>query len=645
MKSKKKNIIITSIGIILLLIAIVGASYAYFQASIGSGSTTPVTVEAGTIDSLVFDTGNPITLEANQDNFASGQGNRSGSTTASAILTANNQASSAVTYTYNVYLNITENTYVKTGSSAELVLRVTDPNTGNLVSIPDLTQVTVGGVTGYDITEEDGLITIASNYAISTSTTKTDTWNIYVYFVNLGTDQSDNAGAYFEGLIQITRETYATTAFTENCSAGQALNNCIVSTYTTDGANNLYYHSVGKTLSAEDGSYRYAGGPASDTSPYYYITAEHNGGTASSIFNLRYNDQLLQAMTLMVQRGLITVSGEYNNIINVTNGGQYDISNDEEKTLAIYDMISLGYIVPREGTEPNNYICFSLNNGVCDYDSLYRIIGVIPVTLSDNTTQNLVKVIKADYANSNVLGTGGGYSGSYAVQSPWLTYRGSKTNVDAYYLNQSNSVTINNIPTLNLWSNSPLNTNNFMYYIYDYLSSDLMNLIAFVKWQVGGNTQDIFDAYDENTNERTGNAKTTYTNEIVSPNPGTCGNNTYTNLGRIGLMYMSDYAYANSDWTARISSSEIGANNWLNLGYDEWTITRDASVYLYTSDNENPSCKDMYSIANGYLFPRVLDGSSQTESSMIAVRPAFYLVGTTTYQSGSGTYSDPIRIN
>ena len=540
MKSKQK-IIITSIGIILLLIAIVGASYAYFQASIGSGSTTPVTVEAGTIDSLVFDTGNPIEIEANQTNFASGQGNRSGSTTASAILTANNQASSAVTYTYNVYLNITENTYVKTGSSAELVLRVTDPNTGNLVSIPDLTQVTVGGVTGYDITEEDGLITIASNYSISTSTTKTDTWNISVYFVNLASDQSDNAGAYFEASIQITNGNYSTTVIEDACSQGDLLRSCIVSSYTQDGDNGLYYHSVGKTTSAEDGSYRYSG----------------------------------------------------------------------------------------DSSEVDNYVCFGTTEATCDFDHLYRIIGVIPVTLSDGTTtQNLVKLIKSDYANSDLLGTNGDYKNTTYSASSYSNYNGSHSTINRYYWNKSNPEMVNSKSVYNLWRLSQLNTINLnTNFLSTYLGNTWNSKIAEVEWQVGGAASIAIVGV---------NAKSIYNYEIVNPNPSDYGNNEYTYNAKVGLIYVSDYAYANSDWTILSNNETIGtSNNWIYNGLYELTITRNS-----TSAYNNES----YIIASSGTI-RSFDVRTSSANGNRAVRPVFYLNSGVTYQRGSGTISDPIRIN
>ena len=52
------------------------------------------------------------------------------------------------------------------------------------------------------------------------------------------------------------------------------------------------------------------------------------------------------------------------------------------------------------GADPNNYVCFGSNAEVCPEDNLYRIIGVF---------DGQVKLIKNDYANSDLLGINGDY--------------------------------------------------------------------------------------------------------------------------------------------------------------------------------------------------------------------------------------------
>ena len=783
----KKKIIMTSIGIVLLVAALLGASYAYFSASLANGSTTSVSVTAGTLDSLVFNTGNPITLIANQDNFTSGKGNLTGSTTASATLTANNKATSAVTYTYNVYLNISENTYTKTGDSAELVLRILDPNTGNLVSIPSLTQVTVGGVTGYDITESSGTLTLASNYSISTSTTKTDTWQISITYVNLSYDQSDNVGASFTGTIEITKgqSLMASLDFNNICTQGQALNSCITSAYISDGVSNLYYHSSGKTVTAEDGSYRFVGGDGSYRTEHYikssnnsyyladssqseafieelisydlvllngtdltlllngsqynissgintfanslynkgyinivqgvYIPAQYNSGTDSDpVIDLDDPNELLTAIGLLTSNSLATLNG---NTLTVNNQ-QYDLTDDNEKEQLFSDLMALGYIDRRqygyvpaeynggidsgyysesdvsdflallvedhlirvsgqtaeiinrytydisssEGVESalntlinkgyvgthsvlpgvNNYVCFGTSDTHCDYNYLYRIIGVIPTTLSDGTTvQNLVKLIKAEPAD--VSNFGGFYGSDCSRSSSTAYYNGPQSSdfIICNWNNSDNKIHINDSDVYNLWRLSLIN-NTYLNdkYLNNHLGNTWNSKIANVQWKVAGNNGNTLFGYNSNTSQYEGTAKTVYTNEIVSPNAGTYGNNESTYNAKVGLMYLSDFIYAGTDgyngtavWGSQDGVFTIvgNSNNWMHNGVKEWTITRH-------SDPNNVFV--VYD--SGIIFVAASTGTSGGTNN---VRPVFYLNNNITYQSGSGSYADPIRIS
>ena len=52
----------------------------------------------------------------------------------------------------------------------------------------------------------------------------------------------------------------------------------------------------------------------------------------------------------------------------------------------------------------NNFVCFGTDDSVCPYDNLYRIIGVF---------NNQVKLIKWDFANSNLLGAVDNYNAKY----------------------------------------------------------------------------------------------------------------------------------------------------------------------------------------------------------------------------------------
>ncbi|MBO7080048.1 MAG: hypothetical protein J6W64_09610, partial [Bacilli bacterium] len=226
---KYKSYII--IAVITLLIIVIGFTAAYFQAQVGSGATANVTVTTKTTDVLTFSKGNDINITATQANFGSGSGNKTGSTTASATLLANNDTNSA-TQTYNVYLLITNNNFVYTTdptNTPELMLTITNPNNQSVTSLTGLTYTTSGGVSGFDITEKDGLIQIASNYTITSTGTKTDTWNVTVSLINLNSDQQLNTGKTFSARLIIQKEDYEYQIAYANCT-----NPNITNLYFTD---------------------------------------------------------------------------------------------------------------------------------------------------------------------------------------------------------------------------------------------------------------------------------------------------------------------------------------------------------------------------------------------------------------------------
>ena len=146
------------------------------------------------------------------------------------------------------------------------------------------------------------------------------------------------------------------------------------------------------------------------------------------------------------------------------------------------------------------------------------------------------------------------------------------------------------------------------------LSSTWQNKIATHAFKVGGATYS--NVYD-------GTAKTAYYYEVGSNSSST------TDSMKIGLMYVSDYGFAASPdyWTTALEKyGSATSDNWLYLGPYEWTISRrsDGSVFAFGVDSR--AGIDLVSNSN-------------------AVRPSFYLESSTSYVSGSGSSTDPIRIN
>ena len=256
----QKTKIISIASIIALALTLVTATFAYFMAQTGEGKSTDIKINASTVDTLTFEAGAAISLNLNQETFASGKGNQTDTTFAKAMLTANNKTNTATEH-YYMYLNISENTftYTQDANTPEILLTIKDANGNAITSITGLTyktNVTDGkgaSISGFDITTKSGLITLFDNREITANPTKTEQWNITVTFVNYNANQTGNAGKSFNAKLIIQQEEQKPT-----------LSEYVISQYTgTQGDNALYYHNSTFTNGAGDNSYRYAG--ASDS--------------------------------------------------------------------------------------------------------------------------------------------------------------------------------------------------------------------------------------------------------------------------------------------------------------------------------------------------------------------------------------------
>ena len=275
------------------------------------------------------------------------------------------------------------------------------------------------------------------------------------------------------------------------------------------------------------------------------------------------------------------------------------------------------------GANPNNFVCFGTNASPCPTDNLYRIVGVFGENYHGVTGKQLVKLIKYDYANSNLLGTDGDYKGSGTPNASY--YEGSLTTINTYYWNYKADTSNYN----NTWSTSLLNKTNLNTNFINNIGTIWANKIATTTWKVGGNT---------NENIRNAVPSIAYQNEVLNPALGstsTTGETTYT--AKIGLMYASDYGFGAvlEAWTTTLYSysdsvneATIRSQNWMHMGYSEWTVSRSSDF----------SVSAFYAGHGGHVLGTSVD-------SGYGVRPSFFLESSITYVSGSGSMSDPIRIN
>ena len=531
----KKTIILSIIAVITLLTLIIGATYAYFQASGGTGTNTDVKVTTYTTDVFNFEVGNDRSIYADQTTFAIGKGNASASTFAKAILTANNKTNTS-TMNYYLYLNVSKNSfgYTQNTNTPELLLTITDASGNAVTDITSLTYKTVtdgkgASISGYDITSKSGLITLFDNKAITASPTKTDQWNIAVTLVNYNADQSNNMGKEFNAELIIQKESIIHLT-SQVCSNGTNLATCLTTLYSNGKSEytNIYYHNSSLANGAGDNSYRYSG--------------------------------------------------------------------------------------PSDSV--NNFVCFGSDAETCPIDNLYRIIGVI---------DGKVKLIKYDFATSALLGTDGDYGGSSTPKKS--LYKGNLSSITTYRWNYNNNVNLGF--GSNTWSTSLLNTTNLNTNFINNIGSAWTNKIATTTWKVGGNTYD---------NLAKSIPSIAFQNEIVNSVTTNTTDNAKEYDAKIGLMYVSDYYYSASPsaWTlVGYNSSDSTKDyrvatsiNWMYIGKEELTITR------LSNQNFSVSC------ISDSGFTEICWGSRPD-----CIRPVFNLMPTVTYVGGSGTQSDPIRIN
>ena len=263
----------------------------------------------------------------------------------------------------------------------------------------------------------------------------------------------------------------------------------------------------------------------------------------------------------------------------------------------------------------NNYVCFGSSEAPCPSDNLYRIIGVFG---------DRVKLIKSDYANSNLLGTNGDYSPGTDTMSGSSTYKGELATINRYTWNYANNTSINSGYGSNTWSTSLLNKTNLNQNFITNIGAEWANKIDMTTWKVGGNTQN--NIYSQP-------AKTAYQNEIVNPVTTNSTDNKTEYSAKIGLMYVSDYGFAAvpSAWTANLNTyngEAIKNANWMYMGLNEWTISRGANIAWYVFR--------VYSTGNVATY---------YANDAYAVRPVFYLSSSVNYASGSGSAADPIMVN
>ena len=664
----KKTKIVSIVAIVALALTLVTATFAYFQAQTGEGSQTDIKINANTIDTFTFETGDAISLNIDQDNFASGKGNQKGTTFAKAMLTANNKTNTATEH-YNLFLNISDNSfgYTQSTNNPEILLTIKDSSNNEITSITGLEYKTVtdgSGATlkGFDITNKTGLITILNNREITTTSSKMDQWNITATFINYNADQSKNAGKVFSAQVLISKDSFEN--YTPNTintlSATKNGSNLTVNLNVEQGSNEIdkYYYGIKEksTLAYNNNTSKVKRlANTNSISSINYIESTSNSYTFTNIDNTK-NYEI--SAYVVDKKKIKSNTYEYN---YYSDAYVYPVINKVETTSTSNSITAT--VTATKGTNNITKYYYSIDGGNTfveynsnvytfsnDDDGLYRIMVKVMDTNGKysniyvenayvEASQTLAEYVISQY--NNIQGNNGIYyhNSSLANGAGDNLYRYAGANPNNFVCFGSDEETcpednlyriigvfgenVKLIKTISVgnmrWASDSQKT---------YLNGEyILNLGIYTKniintmWKTGGSSPE---------NIKNVVPSVVYQNEIKNPE------DVSTNTLQIGLMYVSDYGFAASPsaWTTNLesyNSSLITSVNWLYLGLKEWTITKAGVNYsnVYRIDDTGTIIYE-YSRENGKTGE---------------IRPTFYLNSNIYYITGSGTYSDPIRIS
>ncbi|MBE6158235.1 MAG: hypothetical protein E7159_00195 [Firmicutes bacterium] len=338
-------------------------------------------------------------------------------------------------------------------------------------------------------------------------------------------------------------------------------------------------------------------------------------------------------------------------MIKLETSGSADLEYDGVETLGENgtEDNNLRYV----GANPNNYVYFNcsttntseMNDSTCEK---WRIIGLFN-NIEDNSgnVASRVKIIRdqslGDYSwdssdstvNSgfgiNQWGPSENYEGADLMRELNTDYLGNITvGTDGKWYNESSNSKTANMPTSTLNSNAK-------------------EMIQEVKWNTGSNGSNEFSTLT---------TKNMYTYERSENTGKICSSGTYCNdgenrkttwVGKVALIYPSDYGYATSggntlnknaclntvifDWydDSEIEGiSDCYSNSWIyNENYWQWTLSPGA----YSDDAR----RVIHVVSGGYV------GNSYA-SHADAVRPVVFLQSSITIVEGIGSSEMPYKL-
>lgn len=217
MENKKNAVLLTVIAVATLLVAVVGATFAYFSAQGTNSDAKQVTVTTHTTDTATVNIAGNLEINATQDTFGQGKGNLLADTKGTVYFKAND--ADEADFCYTVDLKITNNTFklCADDTTCNTNAAVTTKNTPELTFTAKKgnTEASTTAITGFDakdVTKQTTSINIPGELAngvhkihAAKGAAVTDYWDFNLTLVNQDWDQQYNVGAGFTGTIEIAK--------------------------------------------------------------------------------------------------------------------------------------------------------------------------------------------------------------------------------------------------------------------------------------------------------------------------------------------------------------------------------------------------------------------------------------------------------
>ncbi len=632
MKDRKKEITLLIIGILTLVSLLVGATYAFFKAQTGPAANFDVNATTGTTDNLTFTTVGNILINASANNFAKGSEDLNGTITATANLIANNSTNTTDPYYYNVYLEVIENELEYSsfkdpdGKLPNLEFKTEyDKTLGNNRDYNGLTKgydpipelyLTISGPKDYEYNIDLPVATLKENDDSYDITELRE--GIYPLVLNkaIQVEGKDNGTKKEDWQVKVTLK---------NLDSNQQLN-------------------TGKTFNAKVII-------QAEKIPMNLMDVCKSGDKLSDCIKLLHDKSTYGASNLIYHDGEKDYEGEENYELEAEDNS-YRYTGSYEKV--------------------NNYVCFgekcSTDPSDPDYNNLYRIIG----TFQNEEGEYETKLIKADYANKELLGEGTKTpsdlsqantetDGSYAINTYSAKstsnelkdtfahrYKGNLTEVDRYRWQENGDTS-----TAAKWPTSLLNKIHLNTNYYNSIDPTYQKLIKSHTW-ILENDNATWDNIALGTN-----TKSVYDYEIGANSKA---NQKTTDPENIGLLYVSDYLYGASpkNWNKKPFNNKLNYtsdgtktdkfnnpagswpigqenndyrsatdSNWLYMGLWEWLMTQRYNSFVFA----------FIVRAHGFV------NHDSVGTGAYPVRPSFYLESNVKYKSGTGTFEDPYTID